>query len=611
MIYQNLNLYITNGNFIIEPQTDKKSKKKLIIEKTSGKVSLGEYSHSVNSEKVVPILGIFGTVQINSGTALIAITEKEKIGDIYDTEVFKIKKVAIYPCSKNNSKLTEIQKNDDQIYLSMITEVFKQCNFYFSYTRDITLNAQVKIDHSLPIWATTDERFYWNYYMQKPIRDLAAKNPNSGFDEFILPVICGFCSIIPTEINDQKFIFAIISRRSRFRVGTRYNRRGIDDDGNVANYVETEQYISIKSSKEVFSYIQTRGSIPLYWQQIININYYPRLLIESNPNTKEAFKKHFDEQLQRYHGQIVINLIKSKGDELRICDEYTKQIEETYKGKITYVHFDLRKECSNMRWDRISFLVDKIKDELNKQGYYHKNINGEIVQTQSSVCRTNCMDCLDRTNVVQSYLARRILTIQLRESGILGPQQEIEEFKNFINMFNNVWTDNANAMSIQYSGTDALITDITRTGKRTAVGAMTDLKNAIVRYVKNNFKDGRRQDGFDFFLGNYVVDKNAPTPFVSSKSVKAKILPYAFLGSTSMFFFSLLSRKEFSSPALFEILVWFLLIVGTTQQIFSNGEEIVNKPLLIKPHNSNSSQQNEGETSNQSNVNKIKKDKEI
>jgi len=68
-------------------------------------------------------------------------------------------------------------------------------------------------------------------------------------------------------------------------IGTRYNRRGIDDDGNVANYVETEQYISIKSSKEVFSYIQTRGSIPLYWQQIININYYPRLLIESNPNT--------------------------------------------------------------------------------------------------------------------------------------------------------------------------------------------------------------------------------------------------------------------------------------------------------------------------------------
>ncbi|VDP77444.1 unnamed protein product [Echinostoma caproni] len=33
----------------------------------------------------------------------------------------------------------------------------------------------------------------------------------------------------------------LISRRSRFRAGTRYRRRGIDHDGHVANYVETEQ----------------------------------------------------------------------------------------------------------------------------------------------------------------------------------------------------------------------------------------------------------------------------------------------------------------------------------------------------------------------------------
>ena len=72
-----------------------------------------------------------------------------------------------------------------------------------------------------------------------------------------------------------------------------------------------------------------------------------------------------------------------------------------------------------------------------------------------------------------------------------------------------VWTDNANAMSIQYSGTDALITDITRTGKRTAVGAMTDLKNAIVRYVKNNFKDGRRQVNWNeiFYIYIYIYIK--------------------------------------------------------------------------------------------------------
>jgi hypothetical protein len=33
---------------------------------------------------------------------------------------------------------------------------------------------------------------------------------------------------------------ALISRRSRHRAGTRYLRRGVDDCGNVANFVETE-----------------------------------------------------------------------------------------------------------------------------------------------------------------------------------------------------------------------------------------------------------------------------------------------------------------------------------------------------------------------------------
>jgi len=51
-------------------------------------------------------------------------------------------------------------------------------------------------------------------------------------------------------------------------------------------------------------------------------------------------------------------------------------------------------------------------------------------------------------------------------------------------------------MSIQYSGTNALKTDFTRTGKRTKMGAMNDLQNSIVRYVKNNFKDGVRQVRF-------------------------------------------------------------------------------------------------------------------
>jgi len=43
--------------------------------------------------------------------------------------------------------------------------------------------------------------------------------------------------------------------------------RGIDREGNVANFVETEHVITLYEAggMKVASYIQTRGSIPALW----------------------------------------------------------------------------------------------------------------------------------------------------------------------------------------------------------------------------------------------------------------------------------------------------------------------------------------------------------
>jgi hypothetical protein len=46
--------------------------------------------------------------------------------------------------------------------------------------------------------------------------------------------------------------------------GTRYLARGLDDDGNVANFVETELLLTHRDI--VYSFVQIRGSVPLYWQ---------------------------------------------------------------------------------------------------------------------------------------------------------------------------------------------------------------------------------------------------------------------------------------------------------------------------------------------------------
>ncbi|CAI8040072.1 Phosphatidylinositol-3-phosphatase SAC1-A [Geodia barretti] len=95
-----------------------------------------------------------------------------------------------------------------------------------------------------------------------------------------------------------------------------------------------------------------------------------------------------------------------------------------------------------------------------------KESSGTILSVQQGVFRTNCMDCLDRTNVVQSLLAHRALQDQLQKMNLLGDNEHIEEYKGFEYVFKNVWADNADVCANQYAGTGALKTDFTRLAEK-------------------------------------------------------------------------------------------------------------------------------------------------
>ena len=86
---------------------------------------------------------------------------------------------------------------------------------------------------------------------------------------------------------------------------------------------------------------------------------------------------------------------------------------------------------------------------------------------QDGVFRTNCIDCLDRTNVLQSMLAQRALATALRDASFTptGAKNEVELWPGFGVAFKELWADHADVLSLQYSGTPALKTDFTRTGK--------------------------------------------------------------------------------------------------------------------------------------------------
>lgn len=83
--------------------------------------------------------------------------------------------------------------------------------------------------------------------------------------DWLVQCMCGSVLIRTIYVGHRTAKVAIISRLSCERVGTRFNVRGVNEDGNVANFVETEQLIVFEERES--SFVQIRGSVPLYWEQ--------------------------------------------------------------------------------------------------------------------------------------------------------------------------------------------------------------------------------------------------------------------------------------------------------------------------------------------------------
>jgi phosphatidylinositol 4-phosphatase len=82
-----------------------------------------------------------------------------------------------------------------------------------------------------------------------------------------------------------------------------------------------------------------------------------------------------------------------------------------------------------MRWDRISVLLDQLNDELERQGWFQLDAEAVVpTKLQEGTVRTNCMDNLDRTNVVQAALAKHTLMLQLRQLGIIPEDAGVDDY---------------------------------------------------------------------------------------------------------------------------------------------------------------------------------------
>ncbi|XP_074763947.1 phosphatidylinositide phosphatase SAC2 isoform X8 [Athene noctua] len=409
------------------------------------------------------------------------INKPEKITQSPDDTKFLLKTLTQIKSnvSAPNKKKIKESKEKERLEKRLLEELFKMFmdsdSFYYSLTYDLTNSVQrqsacEKIN--LPLWRKVDDRFFWNKHM---IEDLISID-NAEVDFWIIPIIQGFVQIEELVVNysessdDDKsspetppqestcvddihptFLVALISRRSRHRAGMRYKRRGVDKNGNVANYVETEQLIHVHN--HTLSFIQTRGSVPVFWSQV-GYRYNPRPRLDKSENeTVSCFRAHFEEQLKNYKKQVIINLVDQTGREKIIGDAYLKQVLLYNNANLTYVSFDFHEHCRGMKFENVQTLTDAIHDIILDMKWCWVDQAGVICK-QEGIFRVNCMDCLDRTNVVQAAIARVVMEQQLKKLGVMPPEQPLPVKCNRI--YQIIWANNGDAISRQYAGTAAL-----------------------------------------------------------------------------------------------------------------------------------------------------------
>ncbi|KAI3630749.1 hypothetical protein MIR68_012184 [Amoeboaphelidium protococcarum] len=414
---------------------------------------------------------------------------------------------------------------DRSVIATLKSLLVSGCFFYSSGEFDITNSEQRKLynrSNSQRLFGQLDDRFWWNRHLCSPFL-----NANDGslqcsklVEPFLIPVMQGFVGVVDSQIEGHPFQLALLSRRSRFRSGMRYKRRGIDSDGHVANFVETEQRIRIfgndcdqsiedgdnatsgvTKQSHLASFVQVRGSIPLFWKQNSTQRKPIPELFGSQEENLDALTSHYDE-LRRLYGDIVsISLVEQNGREAIVGSQFAEIMTRLANQHLSIIEFDVHKECKKMKYENLSKLVSLIQPFVDRFQYLWKDEN-KVLASQCGTFRTNCIDCLDRTNLVQSLLGRQILNQQLLKLGIhSSPEQGLAYFGDFEKSFQILWADNGDAISSAYTSTNALKGDITRTNKRQWTGIIQDGSNSVYRLYQNNFRDSFRQNVIDYVQG--------------------------------------------------------------------------------------------------------------
>lgn len=112
-------------------------------------------------------------------------------------------------------------------YIYYLRDYLLKEGYYFSYTYDLTLSKTAYAE-GYP----SRLKYAWNIAMAKKLLHLQERS-------WFVVLLQGSIRSFKVYLQGKKMEYFLITRRSWKKGGTRYNARGVDNKGNVANFCET------------------------------------------------------------------------------------------------------------------------------------------------------------------------------------------------------------------------------------------------------------------------------------------------------------------------------------------------------------------------------------
>ncbi|KAL3598565.1 hypothetical protein D5086_006483 [Populus alba] len=529
-----------------------------------------EGNKSTGGLKFVTICyGIVGFIKFLGPYYMLLITKRRKIGAICGHTVYSITKSEMIPIPNSTVQSNMANSKNENRYKKLLCTVDLTRDFFFSYSYHVMHSLQKNLSCNETGQGHYESMFVWNEFLTRGIRN-NLKNTlwtvalvYGFFKQVKLSVSGREFKLALIARRSRHYAGTRYLKRGVNEKGRVAN--DVETEQIMFEDVPEEQPVQISSV------VQNRGSIPLFWsQETSRLNIKPDIMLSRKDQNFEATKLHFENLVKRYGSPIIIlNLIKSREKKPRetiLRAEFANAIRFINKSlpeenRLKFLHWDLHKH-SRKATNVLALLGRVASYALNLTGIFYCQVmpsssskgllNGSCVEEhagdyslenpsiengnvskldseiakaecdanqnqsikvpmfQSGVLRTNCIDCLDRTNVAQYAYGLVALGHQLHALGYMeSPSIDLDN--PLAEDLMRIYETMGDTLALQYGGSAAhnkIFSE--RRGQWKAATQSQEFFRTLQRYYSNAYMDAEKQDAINVFLGHFQPQQGKP-----------------------------------------------------------------------------------------------------